>query len=465
MSSPVLLAALGAFVQGDSGFEVTFTGGVGLERFDGRALVFLSKTAREPRTWDNWARLEPVIGEDFTGVAPDEVMRLAGDAASFPVPLADLEGGRYFAQAVLDLRRDQPFPGTAAGNPCSAPVAIELHPGQDWSFRLVCDRTIPEAAMAATRWAHPFQVRSELLSEFCGRPVLMRALVHLPEAWYLEPDRRFPLHLVGDVPMITVYPDPSCANGYCGFADSENNGPWGEAFVRELLPAIEEEYRGIGSPARYLVGHSSGGWSALWLMCTYPDAFDFAWASSPDPVDFRDFLGVDLYAERANLYFDERGEPRAFCQLGNIWPVGYTLEYGARESVLRGGILSSFEALFSPRAADGTPERLWDRRDGTVRADVARAWSRYDIGRILRERWSELGSKLDGKLAITIGDHDNFLLQGSVALLRSEMQELGADVSVRVVPGDHFSVRSYENYSEETLAIARAFGRLQRDGR
>lgn len=484
LSLAALALPLGA--QGDGAappgpsFVVRFTADAWPQPFTGRVLLFLSKTEPEPRLAGELLRLDPVIGAEHAGVRPGQPMVIdARNALSFPVPLRDLEGGPTTVQAVLDVDPGRAWPGTAPGNPMSAPLRIDLHPADDPRIELVCDRVVPRPELRETRWSRIFELRSELLSRFHGRPTTMRALVHLPEAWYAEPERRFPVHLflagfgaslegfeavdwpappLEGVPMLMVYPDPSCASGHTGFADSDVNGPWGRAFVEELLPALEAEYRGVGErDARFLVGHSSGGWGALWLMTSYPETFGYAWASSPDPVDFRDFMGVDLYAEGANLFYDEQGRLRPFCRLGNVWTVGFTKEHSAREEVLRGGVLRYFEALHGRRGADGEPRRLWDRATGAIDPAVARDWARYDLGRILTERWAELGPALSGRVSITMGDRDNFLLQGSVALLQRDLAARGADLRVRLVSGDHFSVRSYDRYQEEVRAMVSTY--------
>ena len=61
-----------------------------------------------------------------------------------------------------------------------------------------------------------------------------------------------------------LFLDGNCSWGHSTYANSDNNGPWGDAFVNEFLPALEKKYRCNG--ARFLAGHSSGGWSALWLV-------------------------------------------------------------------------------------------------------------------------------------------------------------------------------------------------------
>jgi hypothetical protein len=68
-----------------------------------------------------------------------------------------------------------------------------------------------------------------------------------------------------------------------------------------------------GAADRFLAGHSSGGWSALWLQVNYPGAFGGAWATAPDPVDFRSFCGPNLASARpGNFYRDARGRPYRF---------------------------------------------------------------------------------------------------------------------------------------------------------
>src|SRR6185295_1412012 len=68
------------------------------------------------------------------------------------------------------------------------------------------------------------------------------------------------------------------------------------------IPALEAKYPLIADAhARLLRGHSSGGWSTLWLALTYPEIFGATWSTSPDPVDFRRLQLPDIYAG-PNMY-------------------------------------------------------------------------------------------------------------------------------------------------------------------
>src|SRR3546814_8027326 len=74
--------------------------------------------------------------------------------------------------------------------------------------------------------------------------------------------------------MIWVILDHHIATGTHEFADSANNGPWGAALTTEAIPALEAEYRmDARASGRFLNGHSSGGWSTLWLQVAYPKVF------------------------------------------------------------------------------------------------------------------------------------------------------------------------------------------------
>ncbi len=137
--------------------------------------------------------------------------------------------------------------------------------------------------------------------------------------------------------------------------------------TEELIPHIEAKFRGLAKPsARFVTGHSSGGWSSLWLQVTYPDFFGGTWSTAPDPVDFRDFQMVNIYDPKQNLFVDANGESRPLARKGKQVLVKYK-PFNDMEVVMgRGGQLQSFEAVFSPRGKDGKPMPLWDRTTGVI---------------------------------------------------------------------------------------------------
>jgi pimeloyl-ACP methyl ester carboxylesterase len=301
---------------------------------------------------------------------------------------------------------------------------------------------------------------SSLLSAFWSQPVHIDAHVLLPDSYYKEPQRRYPVlywiqgfggeghmdandELDWQRPMrrlhkefIVIYLNGMFNGGHQEFADSANNGPWGSALTTEFIPKTDAYFRTIASGRdRFVAGHSSGGWSALWLQATYPDVFGGEWSISPDPVDFRDFIGPDLTRNPPqNFYHDDRGR-------------GYMID-GARLSrfVLGPGWerrqYESFDSVFSPRGADGKPQPLFDRGTGVIDAAVEQYWvSHYDIAQILDERWPDLRDKLHGKLHIIVGTKDNFGLDAPVRLLQAELSRLGSDAEFDYVPdADHWSV-------------------------
>jgi hypothetical protein len=242
--------------------------------------------------------------------------------------------------------------------------------------------------------------------------------------------------------MLYVVLDPSCRHGHHVFADSDNNGPVGQALIAELIPHIEKTYRGVGSPgARFLTGHSSGGWSSLWLQVTYPDFFGGTWSTAPDPVDFRDFQRINLYRADDNMFTDAEGKPRPIARRAGK-PVLFYRPFSDMEVVMgHGGQLAAFEAVFSSRGPDGSPRRLWDRATGKLDVEVAKSWEKYDIRLILERNWKTLGPKLAGKIHIHMGADDTFYLEGATVLLKEALGKLGSDAVVEVVAGkDHGTI-------------------------
>lgn len=322
--------------------------------------------------------------------------------------------------------------------------------------------SFPAPAQDEAPPAEEFKITSELLTAFWGREMTIEAGVVLPPAH--DPSSKYlvcyNIHgfggshrgawrraarlregmLDGTTPvMIYVYLNAQFPMGHHEFADSVNNGPWGKALIEEFIPALEKRFGGFGEPgARFLTGHSSGGWSSLWLQVTYPEFFGGTWSTAPDSADFRDFTGIDIYDDE-NAYFDEDGNERPLVRRGTQEVMSFRA-YAMREAERRplGGQMYSFDAVFSPRAVDGTPMKLFDRETGVIDKEVAEAWKKYDIGLILREQWATLGPKLKGKIRVWCGTLDTFHLDGAARLLQWDLAQLGSDAEILLVEGrDH----------------------------
>lgn len=443
-------------------FSVTYPKEAFAGTFSGKVVVYLSSGRGEPRFGPNWFNPSPMYSQQFKNVAPDAPMVLDESAVGFPGKLSALPAGTYTVQAVCDRNLGGRAIGSSPGNLYSTPQQITTEDGKEQTVKIVCDQVVAERKFQDTERTKEVKIESKLLSKFYGRPTFLRAAVALPEEYATQPERKFPIvyevpgfggrhfNLSGrngsartvrsGEPFLYVILDPDCQTGHSVFADSANNGPWGKALTTELIPAIEKQFRAIGTmPTRYVTGHSSGGWSSLWLQVTYPDVFGGCWSTSPDPVDFRDFQQIDLYSASSNMFTDSAGNPRPLARSGDRPTILYK-RFSDMERPIRGEQLGSFEAVFSPRGKNGEPRKLWDRDTGKIDPVTADAWRKYDIGLTLRTQWQTLEPKLRGKIHVYMGDKDTFYLDGAVRLLKQDMARLKSDAVIEIVPGDHGSM-------------------------
>lgn len=448
-------------------FRIRMTPAVRQEPFTGRVYLFFNaRNAAEPREGPDWFHPEPFVALDVESWNPAEPLSISPATPrllSFPQPLADLDLKTARVQAVVRLNPYEREVGTGPGNGVSSQTAAapaENAPGID----LLVDKIVPEEVFKSTDRCQELVVRSELLSQFHGREVQWKGAVQLPASYQSAPQRRYPVILVvpgfggthytvaaappvqeqneRGVEFIRVTLNPSCARGHHVFADSANNGPVGQSFVTEFLPRLDQDYRTVAAPtARFLTGHSSGGWSTLWLQTTYPETFGGTWSTAPDAVDFNDFQRVNLYQPNANLFRDEAGNRRPLGRNGEtilLWSDAFC----DMEHVLGyGGQMQSFEAVFSPRGADGAPLQIWDRRTGAINQKVAETWKRYDIRLRLLMNWPQLAPQLAGKLHVFMGADDTFYLDGATRRLKATLQELGSDAVIEILPEkNHFNL-------------------------
>ncbi len=464
IASLALIAPARADDRPPPAFEVTYDARVNPGPISARVYVMLGPAGgfREPKNGPDWFNPQPFFAVEAKDWKPGEPLVIGRNAVGFPGPLDALKPGKYRAQAVVRLNPDTHKLGDGEGNAFGPAVAFEVGPDSKEPVRLTVDQVVPAKKFPETETVKLVDIPSPMLSAFYKRPIHHRAAVILPEG--LEPGRKVPTvymipgfggdHFMAQRPrmfnyakdMIRVVLDPDCGTGHHVFADSACNGPRGRALVEELIPYIEKTYPAIAEPsARLLNGHSSGGWSSLWLQVAYPDYFGGTWSTSPDPVTFADFQQINLYEPGEKMFQDHEGKQRPIARAGTR-PILFVEGFSKMEDVVGdGGQLHSFEAVFSPLGPDGKPRPLYDRATGAVDTDVAKSWEKYDILRVLEKDWATLGPKLKGKLHVYTGEIDTFYLEGAVKLLKASQEKLGSDASIEVVPGkDHSSLLDRE---------------------
>lgn len=310
-----------------------------------------------------------------------------------------------------------------------------------------------------------FQIESKLLTDFWGRPTRMDAGVVLPpnhqkseklpvcysihgfggshtSAW--RSGARLLEGMTADTTprMIYVFLSAKCPLGHHVFADSVNNGPVGTALVEELIPALEAKFGAYGKPhGRFLTGHSSGGWSSLWVQVRHPRFFNGVWSTAPDSVDFRDFTGINVY-DWKNAYVDPKGDEIQLMRRNGKFVVSFK-SFTQREHSRKkyGGQIASFDAVFSPRGEDGQPQPMFDRETGAIDKAVAASWVKYDITQVVKTNWKDLREPLKNKVHVYMGTIDTFRLEGALYLFAADMKTLGTDFDIVFAAGrDHGSL-------------------------
>ncbi len=442
-------------------------------------LFFVDATSRrlqneQPSDAPFFEEPQPVASIAVENVKPGATFEISKDAVVWPVPLEEFDG-QFRIQAVL---RIDPHAAAhlAPGNRRSVVHEVTLSRAADESIELTLTETISARAFVNPDpqfgerlvWVN---FRSERLSRHFGRDVSLRAGVALPPDYgsTARGDRRWPaLYIVPgfggrhdgarsyarmlrtrNVMEITpnvvyIVLDPEGPFGHHGFADSAINGPVGEAFVRELIPHLEMTFGLVSAPeARLVTGHSSGGWSALWLALNYPGTFGACWASAPDPIDFSAFQMTDLYTEE-NLFHDANGVETGSYRVG-IAPGLNKVRMTTREEIGvehamaplgdTGQQWGAWMAIFSSKDPQTNRARwMADPRTGAIdRLVIDRDWSRYDLARLVLSKWESLKPVLP-RLRIAVGTQDSYALNRAVARFQERITGQVAKDAVAAAP-------------------------------
>ncbi|MFC2124587.1 alpha/beta hydrolase [Bacteroidota bacterium] len=414
---------------------------------NGRLLVFLSESARGEPRFQLWpAGNNNIYAKNINSWDPGKSISMNSGSGYIKTPEFDMHvipEGTYYLQVLWDQDRAESR-SNAPGNLYSEVKMIDLT--EDLSLDVVLGNVVPPRKFIDHEYVKLVEMESKLLSDWWNKPVILKASILLPDGYFDIPSTKYPVryniagyggrytrvsYLVerdttfsnwwfsGEAPqIINVFLDGEGPFGDSYQLDSENNGPYGEALTKELIPYIEKEFRGIGTPeSRFVDGCSTGGWVSLALQIFYPDFFNGVWSYSPDAIDFENYQLINIYKDD-NAFINEWGALRPvarditgdpiltvkdFIQYENV--LGYSDSY-----VTSGGQFSAHTALYSPKGEDGLPIPLFDPYTGTIDHEVAEKWKKYDLKMIVEENWNTLGPKLQRKIWIWMGDMDNFIL-------------------------------------------------------
>lgn len=473
----VCLAPRG-LAQGRITFRIKLGSSVGLKGASGRMLVFMSNAPNKPQVLDSgfipgevW-----IAAQEIDWIGSGQSVEMDPDIKAYPKPFSQAPHGTYHFMALLDRDHSYGYNGMGAGDIYGAVITMkDLDPARSGVVELNIDKVAtPRFVPKDTEDAKLVEFRSPLLSAFWGRPIMMHAGVVLPpdgtpvgsfptvyhvhgfggdhsEAWFRGKQLREAMRAGKSPKMAHVFLDASFSTGHHVFADSVNNGPWGRALTTEMMPYMERRFNLTARPsARFLTGHSSGGWSTLWLQVAYPDFFGGTWSTSPDPVDLRQFTNIDVTpGSTDNFYHYKDGRPKNLVRMGGR-DIATIEQFARQEEVVGeyGGQFASFEWVWSPKGPGGRPMQIANRVTGELNQEVARAWQKYDIRKVLETNWATLGPKLKGKLHIICGEEDTFHLEAGVKLLKQFLTRVHTDAVVELVPGrDHMNLyQPYKTY-------------------
>ena len=457
-------------------FEVSFTRAARAEPVTGRVYVAISRT-NSPRTpIDQTGETGvPLFGVNVDALQPGASAIIDATTFGHPVQsLRDLPRGEYWVQPFVNVytrfaradgrtvwvHMDQ-WEGQhwqrSPGNLYGAPVKVTWDPASRAPIHLVADKVIPPVVVPNDdEYVRRIKLESAILSKWWGHPIYLGATVLLPKDYDKHPAVRYPViydegHFslrapggFGDTTgrgapftkywlsdsaprMILVtlqHPSPYYDDSYG--VNSANNGPYGDAITKELIPAVESKFRALGTPwARLLTGGSTGGWISLAHQVLYPDFYGGTWSLCPDGVDFRYYQIVNIYDD-ANAYWLDKGwmrveRPSQRHPDGNIEAMMKDENWSELvqgDKSRSGGQWDIWEATYGPVGGDGYPKRIWDKRSGVIDKNVAAYWrEHYDLRYILQRDWTTLGPKVYDKINVYVGDADSYFLNMGVHLL------------------------------------------------
>jgi hypothetical protein len=438
---PIATAQTRTTAQPTPTFDISYSSADAGERLTGRMFLIIAHTdSIEPRLQVGRYGTQ-FFGVDFTALKPQQTVVINGTTLGYPISaLINLPDGDYYIQAVLDKYTEfQRSDGHTLW------MHMDQREGQDWrrspgnlyskvqkitigrtnprTIPLTVDQVIPPIAVPTdTKWVRHIKIISQKLTAFWGEPIYIGATILLPKGYEAHPDQHYPTiyqegHFSTGAPLgfhedfsndfsrdwasdsippfiaVTIqHPSPYFDDSYA--VNSANNGPYGDVIQQELIPEIERQFRCIPKGyARLLTGGSTGGWESFALQVLYPDFYGGCWAFSPDPLDFSNVEGINIYKDQ-NAFYKQHEWYRAPTPNTRFPATGEVMLTSAQRNTMElvngthgrsGGQLDIWSAVFGPVGSDGYFKPLFDKSTGVIDSTVATYWRDHFMAAYLQQ--------------------------------------------------------------------------------
>ncbi len=414
---------------------------------EGRIFVFMSldPDIKSPRKqlWPDPFKKTKIFARNIDGFKKADPLILKYDdqwISTTTWTFNEVPAGEYFVQIVWNQVSDTSHVNEP-GNLYSKRKRIVVDGPNEFYF--VLDKTIEPKKVDDHPLARVVKMKSDTLSKWWNKEMFLKASVLLPRDY--DGTRSYPIRYnvagyggrytrineilndddlmdwwtSGDAPeVINVFLNGNGPFGDPYQMDSENSGPYGYSLIHELIPYIEEQYRGTQNATyRFVDGCSTGGWVSLALQLYYPNSFNGAFSYSPDAIAFDNYQLINIYKDK-NAFVNKFGYERPLLRETSGEPILSTRTFVQYENVLgasntyvdSGDQFGAHTALYSPKGEDGLPQPLFDPFTGKINPKVAEHWKKYDLKVYAKENWSQLGPQLQDKVYIWMGDMDHFYL-------------------------------------------------------
>src|SRR5664279_2711476 len=122
----------------------SFTTAASTKSFSGKVFLYLSKDAKNPKDEMVGVDRFPCFAITEKNVKPNDRVVFNDAAISYPVPLSDIERGKYNAQVVWDKNEGGRSISESPGNMYNDPVTVTFTKNTSQSFGIVCKEVSKE---------------------------------------------------------------------------------------------------------------------------------------------------------------------------------------------------------------------------------------------------------------------------------------------------------------------------------